>query len=63
MSNKKETEEKVVVTEQKFSKGALLSSAEFIRFRDLLKVLLKDSELYTVAEAKEKVNSYLNKEV
>ena len=63
MSNEKETEKNVGVAKQKFSKKALLSSAEFIRFRDLLKVLLKDSELYTIEEAREKVNSYLNKEV
>lgn len=50
---------------QKFSKSAFLQStkAEFLRYRDVLKVLLKDGETYTEAEALEKLNTYLNKEV
>ncbi len=49
--------------EKKYSKSALLTSAEFVRSKDLLKVLLKDGEFYTVSEAKAIVNNYLNKEV
>lgn len=51
--------------EQKFSKSAFLQStkAEFLRYRDVLKVLLKDGELYTEAEALNKLKAYLNKEV
>lgn len=50
---------------QKFSKGAFLQStkSEFLRYRDVLKVLLKDGEFYTEAEALEKLKTYLNKEV
>ena len=57
------TKETSTVAEQKFSKKALIASVEFLRYRDLLKVLLVDGELYTVSEAKEKLNNYLNKEV
>lgn len=51
--------------EQKFSKNAFLQStkAEFLRYRDVLKVLLKDGELYTEAEALAILKNYLNKEV
>lgn len=51
--------------EQKFSKNAFLQStkADFLRYRDVLKVLLKDGELYTEAEAMKKLKTYLNKEV
>lgn len=50
---------------QRFSKNAFLQSkkSEFLRYRDVLKVLLKDGELYTEAEALEKLKAYLNKEV
>lgn len=50
---------------QKFSKNAFLQStkADFLRYRDVLKVLLVDGELYTEAEALEILKNYLNKEV
>ena len=50
---------------QKFSKGAFLQSTkyEFLRYRDVLKVLLKDGEFYAEAEVMEKLKTYLNKEV
>lgn len=51
------------VAEQKYSKSALIASGEFVRSKDLLKVLLKDGEFYTVSEVKAIVNNYLNKEV
>lgn len=60
--NRKETVS-ADVAEQKYSKSALVASGEFVRSKDLLKVLLKDGENYTVSEAKAIVNNYLNKEV
>lgn len=50
---------------QKFSKSAFLQSAksEFLRYRDVLMVLLKDGELYTEAEVVAILSNYLNKEV
>lgn len=51
------------IAEQKYSKSALIASAEFIRTKDLLKVLLKDGELYTISETKRVINAYKNKEV
>lgn len=60
--NKKETVS-ANTAENKYSKSALIASSEFVRSRDLLKVLLKDGEVYTIAEAKAIVNNYLNKEV
>lgn len=51
------------IVEQKYSKSALITSGEFVRSKDLLKVLLKDGEFYTISEAKAIVNNYLNKEV
>lgn len=51
------------IAEQKYSRSALIASGEFVRSKDLLKVLLKDGELYTISEAKAIVNNYLNKEV
>ena len=60
--NKKETVS-AEVAEQKYSKSALIASGEFVRSKDLLKVLLKDGENYTVSEVKAIVNNYLNKEV
>lgn len=51
------------VAEQKFNKDALLQSVEFVRYRDLLKVILKDGELFAISEVKEKLKAYLNKEV
>ena len=49
--------------EQRYSKSALIASGEFVRSKDLLKVLLKDGEFYTISEVKAIVNTYLNKEV
>lgn len=60
--NKKETVS-AEFAEQKYSKSALIASGEFVRSKDLLKVLLKDGEFYTISEAKAIVNNYLNKEV
>lgn len=51
------------VEEKRFSKTALIASIEFLRYRDLLKILLTDGETFTVSEVKEKLNAYLNKEV
>ena len=50
---------------QKFSKSAFLQSTrgEFLRYRDVLNVLLKNGELYTEAEVIAILNNYLNKEV
>lgn len=59
--SKKETVS--AVAEQKYSKSALIASGEFVRSKDLLKVILKDGEFYTISETKAIVNNYLNKEV
>lgn len=57
------TKSKEVVAEKKFSKKALIASEKYMRYRDALKVLLKDKELYTIAEADAILNAYLTKEV
>ena len=63
MSKTKKETVSAGIAEQKYSKSALIASGEFVRSKDLLKVLLKDGEKYTVSEAKAIVNNYLNKEV
>lgn len=56
-----EIKEKVV--EKKFSKEAILKSRKFIDKKTLLKVLLKENEMYSISETNKIVDEYLNKEV
>lgn len=47
----------------KFSKAALLKSARFNKRRDLLKVLLKDGETYSIAEVESLLEKKLKRKV
>ncbi|WP_168120966.1 hypothetical protein [Paenibacillus sp. HB172176] len=47
----------------RFPKEKLLSSKQFTSIqKDVLAALLDDHEAYTIDEAKQKLNDYLNKE-
>lgn len=48
---------------QKYTKAALTGSQRFQGRRDLLNALLDDGNEYTVEEAENAINNYLNKEV
>lgn len=51
-------------TQPKFSKEQFLSSKQFtVAQKDILSVLLKDGETYTVDQAKKQVDDFLKKEV
>lgn len=60
-------EEKIEQVEQipepKFSKEQILASKTFRHNRDLVKVLLKNGEDYTINEVWGKINNYLKGEV
>lgn len=47
----------------KFTKGALLRSKQFAGRTDLLNVLLKDGESYSIEQVKNLIKSFLTKEV
>lgn len=51
------------VAEKKFSKEAILKSRKFIDKKTLLKVLLKENEMYSISETNKIIEEYLNKEV
>ena len=60
-------EVKVAATEQpqetRYTKEALAGSMRFQERRDLLNVILDDGKEYTISEAENEINNYLNKEV
>lgn len=47
----------------KFTKAALLNSKQFAGRKDLLNVVLKDGEQYTIEQAKNLMKSFLTKRV
>lgn len=50
-------------SETKYTKAALVGSKRFDARRDLLNAILEDGKKYTISEAENKINNYLNKEV
>lgn len=62
-----QTEVEAVATEQpaeiQYTKAALAGSKRFQNRRDLLNAILDDGKEYTITEAENAINNYLNKEV
>lgn len=44
--------------EQAYSKGQILASNTFQEYRDILGALLEDSQAYTLADVKEKIQEF-----
>ena len=63
MATKKTTVEEEKPSETKHTKAALVGSKRFEARRDLLNAILEDGKKYTISEAEDKINNYLNKEV
>ena len=56
-------EKKDIVNEKKFSKDSLMNSRKYSSKKILLKVLLKDEEMYSMKETDLIVEKYLKGEV
>ena len=63
MATKKTTVADENNSETKYTKVALVGSKRFEARRDLLNAILEDGKKYTISEAENKINNYLNKEV
>ena len=63
MATKKTTVAEENNSETKYTKVALVGSKRFEARRDLLNAILEDGKKYTISEAENKINNYLNKEV
>lgn len=63
MATKKTTVAEEKPSETKYTKAALVGSKRFEARRDLLNAILEDGKKYTISEAENKINNYLNKEV
>jgi hypothetical protein len=51
------------VSEAKFSKTQILSSANFRERRDLLSVLLEDDQKYSIKEVEQEIDKFMKKKV
>ena len=63
MATKKTTVSEEKPSDTKYTKDALVGSKRFDARRDLLNAILEDGKKYTISEAENKINNYLNKEV
>lgn len=48
---------------KQYTKTSLITSKRYIRYRDLLKILLDEELVYTLDEVDQIIDDYLNKEV
>lgn len=62
MKKKAELNEQVVV-ENRFTKQQILKSWHFNQHRDLLSVILEDSEVYSIETVETLIQTYMNNEV
>ena len=60
MANKTKT---ATTPEVKYGKEQFIESKAYAEYKNLFKVLLKDGESYTIAEAETLLNNYLKRKV
>jgi hypothetical protein len=49
--------------EEQFTKSAIVTSKKFNKYKDVLQVLLKDNEKYSISEVEKILNNFLTREV